>query len=90
MAYHTIVSRKRAHGRSHYLVLIQGCGQIFVTSLHFAMKNRPCLHYDNLQQDIAHQHTCAVLLAAVKFWIAGGDASFGIVRISRSNELKCA
>ena len=90
MAYHTIISRKRAHGQSHYLVLIQGCGRIFVTSLHFTMKNCPCLHYDNLQQDIAHQHTCAVLLAAVKFSIAGGDASFGIVRISRSNELKCA
>ena len=29
-----------------------------------------------LPQDIAHQHTRPVLLAAVKFWIAGGDASF--------------
>ena len=45
----SIVSRKRAHVRSHYFVLIQGGRQIFVTSLHFTMKNRPCLHYDNLQ-----------------------------------------
>ena len=63
-------------GGAHYFVLRQGGGRIFVTSLHFTTKKRPCLHYHNLQQDIAHQHTRPVLLAAVKFWIAGGDASF--------------
>ena len=26
----------------------------------FTMKKRPCLHYHNLQQDIAHQHTRSV------------------------------
>jgi len=39
------------------------------------------------------QHTRPVLLAAVKFWIAGGDASFeftSTIRLSQSNELKCA
>ena len=34
-----------------------GGGWIFVTSLHFTTKKRPCLHYHNLQEDIAHQHT---------------------------------
>ena len=31
----------------------KGAGRIFVTSLHFTTKKRPCLHYHNLQQDIA-------------------------------------
>ena len=70
-------SRKKGPmGGVHYFVLRQGGGQIFVTLLHFTMKQRLCLHYHNLQQDIAHQHTRPVLLAAVKFWIAGGDVSF--------------
>ena len=60
-------------GGTHYFVLRQGGGWIFVTSLHFTTKRRL---YHNLQQDIAHQHTHPVLLAAVKFWIAGDDASF--------------
>ena len=38
----------------------RGVGGYFVTSLHFTTKKRPCLHYHNLQQDIAHQHTCPV------------------------------
>ena len=36
----TIVSRKRG---THYFMLRKGGGQIFVTSLHFTMKKRPCL-----------------------------------------------
>ena len=44
-------------GGAHYFVLRQGGGRIFVTSLHFTTKKRPCLHYHNLQQDIAQQHT---------------------------------
>ena len=31
-----------------------GGGRIFVTSLHFTTKKRPCLHYPNPQQDTAH------------------------------------
>ena len=43
-------------GGTHYFVLRQGGGWIFVTSLHFTTKTaRACLHYRNLQQDIAHQ-----------------------------------
>ena len=42
-------------GSTHYFVLRQGDGRIFVTSLHFTTKKRPCLHYHNFQQDIAHQ-----------------------------------
>ena len=33
--------------------LRQGGGWIFLTSLHFTTRKRPCLHYHNLQQDIA-------------------------------------
>ena len=54
----TVVSRKRTHGRGTLICAqTQGGGRIFVTSLHFTTKKRPCLHYHNLQQDIAHQHT---------------------------------
>ena len=47
-------------GSTHYFVLRQGAEWIFVTSLHFNTKKHPCLHYHNLQQDSAHQHTCPV------------------------------
>ena len=42
-------------GGTHYFVLRQGGGQIFVTSLHFTTKKLPCLYYNDLQEDIAHQ-----------------------------------
>ena len=54
---HTVVSRKGPMGGVHYFVLRQGSGRIFVTSLHFITKKRPCLHFHNLQEDTAHQHT---------------------------------
>ena len=41
-------------GGTHYFVLRQGGGRIFLTSLHFTTKKRPCLHYHNLH---AYQHT---------------------------------
>ena len=44
-------------GGTHYFVLRQGGGWRFVTSLHFTTKKCPCLHFHNLQQDIANQHT---------------------------------
>ena len=42
-----VVPRKRVKGGAHYFMLRQG---IFVTSLHFTTKKRPCLNYHNLQQ----------------------------------------
>jgi len=44
-ALYTVVSRKRAHGWYTLLCAQTGGGWIFVTSLHFTTKKRPCLHY---------------------------------------------
>ena len=48
--YRSLVN-KGPMGGTHYFVLRQGGGWIFVTTLHFTTKKRPCLHYNNLQQD---------------------------------------
>ena len=37
---YTVVSRKGPMGGTHYFVLRQGDGRIFVTALHFTMKKR--------------------------------------------------
>ena len=58
--YAPIVSEKGPMGGTHYFVLRQGGGWIFVTSLYFTTQKRPCLHYHNPQKDIARQHTCPV------------------------------
>jgi len=41
-------------GGTHYFVLRQGNERILVKSLYFTWNKRPCLHYHNLQQDIAN------------------------------------
>jgi len=51
------LAKKGPWAVQHYFVLRQGGGRIFVTSLHYTTKKRPCLHYHSLQQDIAYQHT---------------------------------
>ena len=71
----TVVSQKRAHGR-YTLLCAQTRGRADICNIAaFYHKKRPCLHYHNLQ-DLAHQRTCPVLLADVKFWIASGDSLF--------------
>ena len=53
----TVVSRKRAHGQcTLYFMLRQGGEWIFVISLHFTTKKRPCLHYHSLHR-ILHTNT---------------------------------
>ena len=48
-------------GGAHYFVLRQGGGDI----CNITAKKRPCLHYHNLKQDIAHQHTRPVAIQAI-------------------------
>ena len=88
----TVVSRKGPMGGMHFMQTKGWADICNIAAFHHGKAPMFTL-YHNLQQDIAHQHTRPVLLAAVMFWIAGGDASFeftGTVCISRSNEPKCA
>ena len=43
-------------GDTHYIVLRQGGGWIFVTSLHFTTKKQPCLHYHKLLVSASFKH----------------------------------
>ena len=72
---YTIISWKRAHVR-YTLLCSQTRGWADICNIAPFYYEKAMLHYHNLQQDIAHQHTRPVLLAAMKFWIVGGDASF--------------
>ena len=51
----TVVLQKGPMGGTHYFMLRQGGGRIFITSLHLLRKSVPCLATSS--QDIAHQHT---------------------------------
>ena len=74
----------------HIILCAQTRGWVDICNIAaFYHEKAPMFTLSQPTQDIAHQHIRPVLLATMKFWIAGGDASFeftGIVRISRSNE----
>ena len=72
---HTPSSREKGPmGDTHYFVLRQAGGRIFVTSLHFTTKKPPCLHYHNLQQDIACTPTHPPSTSLIQFSVCISQA----------------
>ena len=70
-----VVSRKRAHGR-YTLLCTQtgGWADICNIAAFYHPKKRPFLHYHNLQQDIAYQHTHPPSTSLIQFSVCTSQA----------------
>ena len=70
-----VVSRKRAHGR-YTLLCTQTGGWVDICNItaFYHPKKHPFLHYHNLQQDIAYQHTHPPSTSLIQFSVCTSQA----------------